>query len=71
MKRARPDIEILVVFLCMRVRNPEEDDWKKLQCVLCWIKGTIDEVQYVGADDLKKLYTWVDAAYARGTSKYA
>ena len=64
MKRARPDIEIPVVFLCTRVREPDEDNWKKLHRVLCWIKGTIDEVRYVGADDLSKLYTWVDAAYA-------
>ena len=64
MKRARPDIEIPVVFLCTRVRDPDEDDWKKFHQVLCWIKDTIDETRYVGADDLRKLYTWVDAAYA-------
>ena len=64
MKRARPDIEIPIVFLCTRVRSPDEDDWKKLQRVLAWIKCTIDETRFIGADDLKRLYTWVDAAYA-------
>ena len=64
MKRARPDIEIPIVFLCTRVKSPDEDDWKKLQRVLCWIKCTIDETRFIGADDLKRLYKWVDAAYA-------
>lgn len=64
MKRARPDIEIPVVFLCTRVKSPDTDDWKKLQRVLAWIKGSIDETRFIGADNLKNMYTWVDAAYA-------
>ena len=64
MKRVRPDIEIPIVFLCTRVKSPDEDDWKKLERVLIWIQNTIDERRYIGADDLKRLYTWVDAAYA-------
>ena len=30
-KRARPDIETLVLFLTTRVKSPDTDDWKKLK----------------------------------------
>ena len=29
-KRVRPDIQVAVAFLCMRVKNPTEEDYKKL-----------------------------------------
>ena len=29
-KRARPDIQVAVAFLCTRVKNPTEEDYKKL-----------------------------------------
>ena len=29
-KRARPDIQVCVAFLCTRVKDPHEDDYKKL-----------------------------------------
>ena len=28
--RSRPDIKCTVLFLCTRVKEPDEDDWKKL-----------------------------------------
>jgi hypothetical protein len=28
-KRARPDMQTAVAFLCTRVKSPDEDDWKK------------------------------------------
>ena len=34
-KRARPDIMVTIVFLCMRVRQPTEDDWLKLVRLVC------------------------------------
>lgn len=41
-KRARPDIETAVAFLCTRVTKCDEDDWKKLRRVLQYINGTLD-----------------------------
>ena len=39
-KRARPDIQPAIPFLCSRVNNPDEDDWKKLLQVLAYLKDT-------------------------------
>ena len=36
-KKARPDIHTAVAFLTTRVREPDEDDWKKLQCLIRYI----------------------------------
>jgi hypothetical protein len=35
-KRARPDIQTAVTFLCTRVKSPDEDDYKKLTRTM-WI----------------------------------
>ena len=64
MKRARPDVELAVAFLSTRVKEPNESDWKKLKRVLCWLKGTLNETRFIGADNLYVLYTWIDAAFA-------
>ena len=41
-KRGRPDIQVAIAFLTTRVTNPDEDDWKKLKRLLCYINSTID-----------------------------
>ena len=64
MKRARPDIELAVSFLCTRVQNPNLDDWKKLQRVIGWLEGTINDTRFIGANSLEQLFTWIDASYA-------
>ena len=63
-KRARPDIEPTVAFLCTRVSCPDVDDWKKLGRLLSYLKNTIDDKRIIGASSLENLLTWVDAAYA-------
>ena len=40
-KRARPDIQIEVSFLCTRVRGPVTDDYKNLAKVMKYMQGTI------------------------------
>ena len=42
-KRARPNIEPTIVFLCTRISEPNEGDWKKLQQVLSFLHGIIDD----------------------------
>ena len=64
MKRARPDIETAISFLMRRVSKSNIHDWKKLKRVLGWLKGSIDDIQIIGADSLSKSFTWVDGAYA-------
>ena len=50
-------------FLCTRVAEPDEYDWKKLKCVLQYLRGTIDLVLTLGADDITKMKLWVDVLY--------
>ena len=42
----------------------DEDDWKKLRRVITYVKNTIDDCRIIGATDLTKIFTWIDAAYA-------
>ena len=63
-KRARPDIEPALSFLCTRVSKPTSDDREKLNRVLDYLSDTIDDVRTIGADGLDTLYKWVEASYA-------
>ena len=63
MKRARPDIETTVAFLCTRVTKINEDDWKELHRLISFLKSKIDDVRFIEATNLTDIYTWIDAAY--------
>jgi hypothetical protein len=63
-KRGRLDTQLTVAFLCTRVSKSTEEDWTKLKRLLEYIKGSIDIFRVIGADDLGKMMTWVDASYA-------
>ena len=41
-KRARPDLQPTIPFLCTRVQTPDVDDWKKLLRSLKYLQGTQD-----------------------------
>ena len=63
-KRARPDIQVYVAFLCTRVKAPTEQDYKKLGKVISYLKETVHLPLVVGADDSGRL-TWnIDASFA-------
>jgi hypothetical protein len=62
-RRCRLDIQTAVGFLCTRVSSPDEDDWIKLRRVLQYLRGTIDLVLTLGADDITKMKSWVDVSY--------
>ena len=62
-KRARPDIEPTVNFLCTRVTKSTEQDWLKLKRLLTFIKNTINDKRYIGMKGMGEIFTWVDAAY--------
>ena len=61
--RCRLDIKMAVAFLCTRVSEPDEDDWKKLRRVLQYLRGTIDLKLTLGADDIRRMKSWVDVSY--------
>jgi hypothetical protein len=62
--RCRKDTQTAVAFLTTRVRDPDEDDWKKLRRLLQYIKGTIRLPLILRADTMNVVKWWVDAAYA-------
>lgn len=63
-KRARPDIQLAVGFLCTRVKAPDEDDWKKLCRLVQYLRGSRHFPLTLRADDHRVVKWWVDAAFA-------
>jgi hypothetical protein len=63
-KRARPDTQTAVAFLCTRVKAPDHDDYKKLGRVMKYLRGTIDMPLTLEANNLHIIKRWVDASYA-------
>ena len=41
-KRSRPDIMVAIAFHSTSVSKSDEDDWKKLERLMCYNKGTLD-----------------------------
>jgi hypothetical protein len=63
-KRARPDIQTPIAFLCTRVSKPDVDDQKKLRRVICYLHSTRGMHLTLEADDLQVIKWWVDASFA-------
>ena len=66
-KRARPDLQPAVPFLCTRVQSPDQDDWKKLLRMLKYLEQTQNMELTLEADqdsDLILLKWHADAAFA-------
>jgi hypothetical protein len=51
-KRARPDLQTAVAFLCTRVQSCDEDDFKKLIRMLQFIRATQDDYLTLSATSL-------------------
>ena len=62
-KWARPDIIITIAFLTTRVSKSDEDDWKKLERLMCYNKGTLDLKLTLSIDSTSTVKWWVDASY--------
>jgi hypothetical protein len=63
-KRARPDTQVPITFLTSRVIMTDEDDWKKLKCLLEYLQGTLGMPLTLSIKNMSVLKTWVDAANA-------
>jgi hypothetical protein len=63
-KRARPDIQTPVAFLCTRVTSPDVDDYKKLRRMMCYLRETKTLCLTLEADNLQVIKWWVDASFA-------
>jgi len=63
-KRARPDIQTAVVFLCTRVKAPDTDDYKKLTRVMRYLRATLNMPLTLEAESMQIVKWWVDASFA-------
>ena len=63
-KRARPDTQLAVGFLCSRVKEPDVDDWKKLRRLFQYIRGTLELGLTLEADEVMVAKWWIDASFA-------
>ena len=58
------DIQPTIPFLCTRVKEPDEDDKKKLIHLLQYLKATREITLTLKANQLKTPKWYVDAAFA-------
>ncbi len=63
-KRARPDIQTAIAFLCTRVKGPDNDDYKKLIRVMRYLRGTAKMPLTLEGDNTCIIKWWVDASFA-------
>ena len=63
-KRARDDMQPTVSFLCTRVKEPDQDDWKKPLRMLQYLRATKNYVKTLSMDDTGVVKWWADAAFA-------
>jgi hypothetical protein len=63
-KRARPDIQTPVAFLCTRVTKPDVDNYKKLKRMMCYLRNTKSLCLTLEAENLRVIKWWVDASFA-------
>ena len=62
--RAHMDILLAVGFLCMRAAKSLVEDEGKLRRLLEYITGSMGREYTLGADDIGRMQSWVDASYA-------
>jgi hypothetical protein len=63
-KRARPDLQLAVAFLCTRVRAPDTDDYRKLGRLMKYLEATIGLPLILAMDKSGKIRWYIDAAFA-------
>eukprot|EP00957_Ditylum_brightwellii_P079907 6077763-Ditylum_brightwellii.AAC.1 len=63
-KCARQDLQTAIAFLTTRVKAPDNHDWEKWKCLLRYLKGTINLMLSLTADNPNMIKWWVNGAYA-------
>mmetsp|Transcript_16444 Transcript_16444/g.46750 ORF Transcript_16444/g.46750 Transcript_16444/m.46750 type:complete len:280 (+) Transcript_16444:460-1299(+) len=63
-KRGRPDIQTAVAFLTTRVKQPDNDDYKKLVRVIRYLRETRELTLNLEADNTRVMKWWIDASFA-------
>ena len=62
-KRTRPDILTPVAFLSTRVQKATSDDWKKLERVYKYLRGTKELGIVLEPDNHLSVFAYIDASY--------
>ena len=63
-QRGRLDIRTAIAFLCSRLHNPDEDDYKTLTQMIQYLRGMKDLIHTLQANDDGIVRWWIDASYA-------
>jgi hypothetical protein len=63
-KRERPDASLVIAFLTTRVKEPDEDDWRKLRHLIVYLKSTPELPLVLGVWNTEVLHWYVDASFA-------
>ena len=63
-KCARPDLQTAVSFLTTRVREPDEDDYKKLSQSIRYLRDNVDIPLTLEINNSGIICWWVDASFA-------
>ena len=64
-KRARPDIQLAVLYLCTRVKGPNVSDKRKLDRVIGFLKRTQNRKRRIcGSGDASRLKGYIDSAFS-------
>jgi hypothetical protein len=63
-KRARPDLQVAVAYLCTRVKAPTQSDYRKLTRVVKYLRSTVFIPLVLGWDGTGQLLWSVDASFA-------
>jgi hypothetical protein len=63
-KRARPDASVTIAFLTTRVREPDLDDWRKLEHLVEYFKTTTEMPLILGGNSSGILNWYIDASFA-------
>jgi hypothetical protein len=63
-KRARPDIILVVGFLCTRVRDPTIEDRAKLERILGYLRGTKEKMMVLRPSGMFQCVAYIDASFS-------
>ena len=63
-QRGRLDIRTAIAFLCSRLHNPDEDDYKTLTRMIQYLRGMKDLIHTLQTNDDGIVRWWIDASYA-------
>ncbi len=63
-KRAQPNVMPSISFLTKRVKQPDHDDWSKLEHMVQYLDNTLKLPLVLSADESDNLYWYADSAFA-------